>query len=210
MDTTRDSYTKWSKPERKRQIPYGITYLWNLKYGTDDPIYKTETDRCQGEQTCGSQEGEGRECDGWGSLVFLGCKPLYLEWMGKGALRYIAQGMVCDWVTSLYNRNWRNYNKSKSTIIKKKEKKRGEGAVRIYIGIYHLPNIVSNIYTASIGEYFCFYTALKGETSCVLNLPTAIYEDLNHLSLQPPLFCPKSGESYIRWGWRKMETPIDC
>ena len=27
-----------SKPERKRQISYDITYLWNLKYGTDDPI----------------------------------------------------------------------------------------------------------------------------------------------------------------------------
>ena len=27
-----------SKPERKRKIPYDITYLWNIKYGTDDPI----------------------------------------------------------------------------------------------------------------------------------------------------------------------------
>ena len=23
---------------KKRQIPYDITYLWNLKYGTDNPI----------------------------------------------------------------------------------------------------------------------------------------------------------------------------
>ena len=42
MDATRDSHTKWSKSER--QIPYGITYMWNLKYGTNEPIYKTETD----------------------------------------------------------------------------------------------------------------------------------------------------------------------
>ena len=26
------------KPERKRQMPYDTTYLWNIKYGTDDPI----------------------------------------------------------------------------------------------------------------------------------------------------------------------------
>ena len=24
--------------ERKRQIPHDITYLWNLKYATDDPV----------------------------------------------------------------------------------------------------------------------------------------------------------------------------
>ena len=34
MDATRDYHTKWSKSERERQIPYDITYMWNLKYGT--------------------------------------------------------------------------------------------------------------------------------------------------------------------------------
>ena len=43
MDGTRDSHTKRSKSERKRQMPDDFTYLWNLKYGTDEPIYKTET-----------------------------------------------------------------------------------------------------------------------------------------------------------------------
>ena len=32
------------KSERERQIPYDITYLWNLKYGTNELMYKTETD----------------------------------------------------------------------------------------------------------------------------------------------------------------------
>ena len=32
------------KSERDRQISYDITYMWNLKYGTDVPIYRTETD----------------------------------------------------------------------------------------------------------------------------------------------------------------------
>ena len=29
---------------RQRQIPYDITYMRNLKYDTNEPIYKTETD----------------------------------------------------------------------------------------------------------------------------------------------------------------------
>ena len=44
MDATRDYRTKWSKSETERQIPYDITYMWNLKYGTSEHIYKTETD----------------------------------------------------------------------------------------------------------------------------------------------------------------------
>ena len=31
------------KSERERQMPH-VTYKWNLKYGTNEPIYKTETD----------------------------------------------------------------------------------------------------------------------------------------------------------------------
>ena len=41
MDGTRDSHTKWTKSER--QTPYDITYMWNNKYATDEPIYRTET-----------------------------------------------------------------------------------------------------------------------------------------------------------------------
>ena len=44
MDGPRDYHTKWSKSERERQIPYGIPYVWNLKYDTDEPIYETETE----------------------------------------------------------------------------------------------------------------------------------------------------------------------
>ena len=40
MNGTRDSHTKRSTSERERQISYDITYLWNLKYGTDDPIQR--------------------------------------------------------------------------------------------------------------------------------------------------------------------------
>ena len=60
VDTTRDSYTKWSKLERKRQILYDITYMWNLKYGTHLSTKEKQTHRLR-EETCGFQGGEGRE-----------------------------------------------------------------------------------------------------------------------------------------------------
>ena len=30
--------------QRERQISYDITYMWNLKYDTNELIYKTDTD----------------------------------------------------------------------------------------------------------------------------------------------------------------------
>ena len=44
MDGPRDYHTKQSKSERERQISYGITYVWTLKYDTNELIYETETD----------------------------------------------------------------------------------------------------------------------------------------------------------------------
>ena len=43
MDTTRD-YIKWSESKREKQIPYEISYMWNLKNGTTESIYETETE----------------------------------------------------------------------------------------------------------------------------------------------------------------------
>ena len=42
LNATRDYHTKWSKSDKERQIPYDITYVWNLKYGTNEPIYETQ------------------------------------------------------------------------------------------------------------------------------------------------------------------------
>ena len=42
--------------------------MWNLKYGTNKPIYETKQTHGQ-EQACGCQGGEGREKNGvrvWG------------------------------------------------------------------------------------------------------------------------------------------------
>ena len=38
----RDYHTKQSKSKTERQIPYNITYMWNIKYDTNKCIYKTE------------------------------------------------------------------------------------------------------------------------------------------------------------------------
>ena len=42
MDELSDYHTKWSKLERERQIPYDITYMWNLKYDTNEFIYENK------------------------------------------------------------------------------------------------------------------------------------------------------------------------
>ena len=44
MDEPRDYHTKWNKSDRERQLPYDITYMWDLKYDTNEHIYETESD----------------------------------------------------------------------------------------------------------------------------------------------------------------------
>ena len=43
MDGPRDYRGKQNRSERERQI-HDITCMWNLKYDTNELIYKTETD----------------------------------------------------------------------------------------------------------------------------------------------------------------------
>ena len=51
------------KPDRKRKT-HAIWYHWHLKYGTDDPNYKTETVAVEAEQTCGCRgQGAGAESE---------------------------------------------------------------------------------------------------------------------------------------------------
>ena len=59
--------------------------MWNLKHGTNDPIYKTETDHGHGEQTCGCWERkeEGGMDEEFGASR---CKPLHLEWISNWGL----------------------------------------------------------------------------------------------------------------------------
>ena len=43
----------------EKDIPYDITYMWNLIFGTNVPIYSKETNLGYREQTCGCQVGRG-------------------------------------------------------------------------------------------------------------------------------------------------------
>ena len=44
VDGPIDYHSKCSKSDRERKIPYDSTYMWNLKYDTNELIYKTERD----------------------------------------------------------------------------------------------------------------------------------------------------------------------
>jgi len=43
MYRPRDYHTKWSQG-REKQTQYDISYVWNPKYETNEPIYKVEMD----------------------------------------------------------------------------------------------------------------------------------------------------------------------
>ena len=43
MDGPREYYAYLNKSDGERQILYDITYMWNLKYDTNEPLYETET-----------------------------------------------------------------------------------------------------------------------------------------------------------------------
>ena len=79
--------------QRKRQIPYDITYMWNLKYGTNEPIYKTNrlTDI---ENRLVVTNGE----EGWGGIDWefgiSRCKLLYMEWINSKVLLYSTRNCI--------------------------------------------------------------------------------------------------------------------
>ena len=61
MDGPRDYHTKWNKAEGERQILYDITYIYNLKYDTNERIYETETDSQRENKLVVAKGGGGRE-----------------------------------------------------------------------------------------------------------------------------------------------------
>ena len=56
MNGPRDDHAK-----SERQLPYDMSYMWNLKDGTDGLIYETETDsQTQSRLLVTKEEGRGR------------------------------------------------------------------------------------------------------------------------------------------------------
>ena len=74
------------KSDRERQIPYDITYVWNLKYDTNELIYKRETDS----QRIGLRLPRGRGGGGRRDWEFGGsrCKLLYTGWINNKVPQY--------------------------------------------------------------------------------------------------------------------------
>ena len=77
------------------------TYYVNHLYGTNDPIYKTETDHEHGEHTCDCS-GEGGGSGMNGKFGVGRCKLLHLEWISNRVLLYStvnyvqSLGLECD------------------------------------------------------------------------------------------------------------------
>ena len=44
VDGPRDYHTKWNNSNRERQVSYDITYMWNLRYDTNESFCETETE----------------------------------------------------------------------------------------------------------------------------------------------------------------------
>ena len=79
--------------EIERQIPCSITYMWNLKYDTNEPIYETETNSQT--STTDLWLSRGREDGGgmdWEFGISRG-KLLYIGWRNNKAY-CIAQGTI--------------------------------------------------------------------------------------------------------------------
>ena len=55
MDATRDYHTKWSKSERS----FDITYMWDLKYDTNELIYEIDSDAENKLTVPKGEKGEG-------------------------------------------------------------------------------------------------------------------------------------------------------
>ena len=66
VDRTRDSHTKRGKAERERQILYDTTYMWNLKYDSNDSIYRNRNRSWTWRTDLWLPGIQEREGDGWG------------------------------------------------------------------------------------------------------------------------------------------------
>ena len=89
MDAARDYHTKCSESEGERPTLYGITYTWNLKHDTNQPIYETETDTQTQNRLVSPKVGGGREVN-WEFGVGR-CRLLHLECINNKVLLYSAK-----------------------------------------------------------------------------------------------------------------------
>ena len=73
--------------EGERPKPYDITYVWNLKYDTNESIYETETEsQTQNRLVVAKRIGGGGRME-W-EVEVSRYKLLYIEWIKNKALLY--------------------------------------------------------------------------------------------------------------------------
>ena len=58
MDGTGEHYAKWNKPGSERQIPYDLTYKWNLINKMNDQTKITRDIEIKNKLTVNREEGE--------------------------------------------------------------------------------------------------------------------------------------------------------
>ena len=80
VDGPRDYQTKRSKSERERQMPYDITYMWNLKYDTNELLWNRNRLTDIENRLVVAKGGVAGERWGW-EFGVNSCKLLYLEWV---------------------------------------------------------------------------------------------------------------------------------
>ena len=86
MVAIRDSHIKGIKSERERQISYDITYIWNLKHGTNEPKNRNRLSDIENKFVIAKGEGEGSGMDR--KFGVSRCKLLHLEWMSNEVILY--------------------------------------------------------------------------------------------------------------------------
>ena len=86
MDGPRDYHTKRSKSERERQIPYNITYIWNLIMTQMNISTKQKQTDIENRCVVVKEEGRGGGMD-W-EFGISRCKLLYTGYINNKVLQY--------------------------------------------------------------------------------------------------------------------------
>ena len=74
---------------KERQILYDVTYMWTIKYDTNKPTHKTETDS-HGEHTCGCQRGREMRSE----FRISKCKLLCIQWIKNKVLLHSTRNYI--------------------------------------------------------------------------------------------------------------------
>ena len=96
---------QWRKSERERQIPYGITYMWNLKYNINEISVKQKQPH-KPEQASGWQGGKHEGGKNWefGINIY---KLLHTGWINNKVLLHSAGNNIL-WQT-IMEKNIKKY-----------------------------------------------------------------------------------------------------